>query len=76
MRDGFAADDRGTPDDSLPSMRMELRFETTERGSRVTWVTHFSDLAAMERLADMGMVEGSRSAMGQLDTVVQEVARS
>ena len=33
-----------------------------------------SDLLAMERLVAMGMIEGLRSAMGQLDRVLTEPA--
>jgi uncharacterized protein YndB with AHSA1/START domain len=73
VEDGFAHAD-GTPDDSMPSMRMVFAFEPTATGSRMTSVTHFPSLEAMEQLAKMGMEEGLRSALGQLDGVLAEPA--
>ena len=73
VQDGFAQED-GTPNESLPSMRMAFTFEPTPAGSRVTSVTHFPSVEAMEELVRMGMLEGLRSAMGQLDAVLAEGA--
>lgn len=69
VEDGFS-DDEGNPNDSMPSMRMVFEFEPTETGSRFRSVTHFPSLEAMEQLVQMGMIEGMRSAMGQLDQVL------
>jgi uncharacterized protein YndB with AHSA1/START domain len=71
VEDGFAHDD-GTPNDTMPSMRMVFTFEPTATGSRFTSVTHFPSLEAMQKLVEMGMEEGLRSAMGQLDGVLAE----
>jgi uncharacterized protein YndB with AHSA1/START domain len=73
VEDGFANDD-GTPNDALPSMRMVYTFEPTARGSRFTSVTYFPSLEAMEKLVEMGMEEGLRSALGQLDRVLADLA--
>lgn len=69
IEDGFAAPD-GTPNTSMPTMRMRFNFEATAGGSRFTSVTHFTSLESMEELVKMGMLEGLRSAMGQLDAVL------
>lgn len=69
VEDGFA-DAEGKPDPAMPSMRMKFSFEQTAAGSRVTSVTHFPSVEAMEQLVKMGMLEGLRSAMGQLDAVL------
>lgn len=58
VRDGFATDDDGTPD--TPA-------------SRVTTVTTFNSLEELEKLTAMGMIEGTRAAMGQIDAVLAEV---
>jgi uncharacterized protein YndB with AHSA1/START domain len=71
--DGFAHAD-GRENDALPTMRMVLEFEATSTGSRFTSVTHFPSVAAMEQLAAMGMEEGLRSALGQLDDVLSDLA--
>jgi uncharacterized protein YndB with AHSA1/START domain len=73
LEDGFANED-GTPNDALPSMRMVFDFQPTDTGSRFTSVTHFSSAEAMQQLLEMGMEEGLRSAMGQLDGVLAEPA--
>ncbi len=73
LEDGFANED-GTPNDDMPSMRMVFHFEPTDTGSRFTSVTTFHSLESMQQLLDMGMVEGLRSAMGQLDAVLAEPA--
>ena len=71
--DGFAHDD-GTPNDELPGTRTVFRFESTDAGSRYVAVTHFSDLASMEQLVEMGMLEGVRLAQAQLDDVLADLA--
>lgn len=73
LEDGFA-DEQGRPNDALPSMRMVFTFEPTSSGSRFRSVTYFPSLAAMQQLAEMGMEEGLRSAMGQLDGVLADLA--
>jgi uncharacterized protein YndB with AHSA1/START domain len=69
VEDGFAHED-GRPNEDMPSMRMVFTFESTATGSRLTSVTHFASLEAMERLVEMGMIEGLKSALGQLDGVL------
>jgi uncharacterized protein YndB with AHSA1/START domain len=71
--DGFVDDD-GNENDDLPTSRMRVEFEPTPAGSRFTAVTTFPSLEAMERLAEMGMVEGIRSALAQMDDVVADLA--
>jgi uncharacterized protein YndB with AHSA1/START domain len=71
--DGFAHED-GTPNDDLPGTRSEFRFEATVTGSRYVAVTHFQDLTSMQQLVEMGMVEGAREAMGQIDEVLADLA--
>jgi uncharacterized protein YndB with AHSA1/START domain len=73
VEDGFSHDD-GRPNADMPTMRMVFSFESTSTGSRLTSVTHFASLEAMEQLVQTGMVEGLRSALGQLDAVLAESA--
>lgn len=69
LRDGFANPD-GTPNAEFPETRMEVRFEATDGGSRFVITSWFPSLEAMEAMTQMGMVEGLRSALGQLDGVL------
>jgi len=57
-------------DENMPSS-MKFAFEATPTGSRMTCVTRFSSVRAMEQSIP-GMEEGLRSAMGQLDAVLAE----
>ncbi|HQD21120.1 MAG TPA: SRPBCC family protein, partial [Arachnia sp.] len=71
--DGFA-DDEGNPNTEMPTMRMEFTFEPTDAGSRMTTTTHFASLDELEKLVAMGMVEGMRAAMAQIDDVLADLA--
>ena len=71
VEDGFANED-GSPNEKMPAMRMVFDFEPTSTGSRVTSVTRFPSVEAMQQLVEMGMIEGLKSAMGQLDAVLAE----
>lgn len=73
LEDGFG-DATGVPNGSMPTMNMVFHFESTTIGSRFTSVTIFPTLEAMEQLVQMGMMEGMRSAMGQIDAVLADLA--
>lgn len=57
-------------DQNMPAS-MKFGFETTPTGSRLTIVTQFSSVEAMEQTIP-GMEEGLRAAMPQLDAVLAE----
>jgi uncharacterized protein YndB with AHSA1/START domain len=71
--DGFANED-GSANEQMPNMRMRMSFEATPTGSRLVSVTTFPDLATMEQLVEMGMVEGATAAFGQMDDVLADLA--
>ena len=73
VTDGFAHPD-GTANTDMPSMRMTFVFEEAESGSRVTTTTHFNSVDELDRLISMGMEEGMRQAMGQMDDVIADLA--
>lgn len=73
VQDGFSKED-GSKNEAMPTMRMVYEFEATPEGSRFTNTTRFPSLEAMEQLLEMGMLEGTKSAMGQLDAVLAEPA--
>ena len=66
----FEADDGedNAEDENMPAS-MKFTFETTPAGSRMTCVTQFSSIEAMEQTTP-GMEEGLRAAMPQLDEVL------
>lgn len=74
VEDGFGKED-GTPDESMPTMRMVYTFASLPSGgSTFTSVAYFPSLEAMENLVAMGMVEGMKSALGQLDDVLADLS--
>jgi uncharacterized protein YndB with AHSA1/START domain len=72
VQDGFG-DDKGEPNFSMPTMRMVFRFEDTPAGSRFVSTTTFASVENMETLVKMGMMEGMKSAMSQIDDVVSDL---
>lgn len=73
VRDGFTLDD-GTPNTEMPDMRMVFEFQQTALGSRLTTTSYFDSLESLEQLQAMGMEQGTRSAMAQIDAVVVDLA--
>ncbi len=72
VRDGFTGPD-GQENTEMPSMRMTFSFEDTDDGSRLVTTTHFNSLDELEQLIEMGMEEGMRSAMSQIDDVLADL---
>lgn len=73
------ADAQGNPVDDMPVGTMAMRFEATPEGLRLTCLSTFDSLESMEKQLEMGMLEGLRAAMGQIDLVLEdlsELARS
>lgn len=53
---------------------MDFAFEETTDGSRLSTTAHFDSLEQMQQLLDMGMLEGTREAMAQIDMVLADLA--
>lgn len=69
--DGFSHSD-GSPNTELPTTRMVFDFDSTDSGSRLTTTSHFGSAEQLDQLLDMGMEEGLREAMAQIDDVVAD----
>jgi uncharacterized protein YndB with AHSA1/START domain len=69
--DGFA-DESGEPDDNMPASHAVVTLDPTGTGTRMTTVTTFADTAQMEQVLAMGLEEGTRLAMGQIDGILTE----
>ncbi|MEC5183931.1 uncharacterized protein YndB with AHSA1/START domain [Cryobacterium sp. MP_3.1] len=68
------SDAAGVPNTELPATRVEFAFEETDTGSRLTTTSRFDSLEQMQQLIDMGMLEGTREAMAQIDQVLADLA--
>lgn len=69
LQDGFA-DDTGAPNPDMPTTTM--RVVLTEKGgvTQMVMTSTFPSLEAMEQLISMGVEEGLRAAMGQMDAIL------
>lgn len=69
IQDGFAHPD-GTPDDNLPTGRFEVTF--TERDGVTTMVntSWFANAEELRQMSEMGMEEGMREALSQVDALL------
>ncbi|GAA4680274.1 SRPBCC domain-containing protein [Pseudonocardia yuanmonensis] len=67
--DGFAGED-GEPNPDMPTTHGVVTLEATGSGTRMTTVSTFATLEDLEKLSAMGMEEGMRLAMGQIDAVL------
>jgi uncharacterized protein YndB with AHSA1/START domain len=70
-----AHDGEGNAEDENMPASMKFTFDATPTGSRLTSVTQFSSVEAMEQVAT-GMEEGLRAAMPQLDAMLAERSTS
>ena len=74
FRDGFANAD-GTPNSDMPLNRVEVTIaEIGEGRTRMSVESIYPDAAAMEQILAMGMEEGLRQAVGQIDAILAENA--
>jgi uncharacterized protein YndB with AHSA1/START domain len=74
FRDGFANAD-GTPNTDLPLNDARVTIESIGEGrTRMSIESIFPDAAAMEQLLAMGMEDGLREAVGQIDAILAEDA--
>ncbi len=73
VADSFA-DSKGEPNTDLPTTRMAFAFEAMDGGSRLIVTSRFDSLEQLEQLLDMGMLEGAREAMSQIETVLADLA--
>ncbi len=69
--DGFA-DQEGKPKDDMPTTTMTMEISSSESGSRMELRSSFSSREQMEQMAEMGMEEGLREAVGQMDALLAE----
>ncbi|GAA0964445.1 SRPBCC domain-containing protein [Actinocorallia libanotica] len=67
--DGFA-DEHGEPDESLPTTTMRVRLTEHDGGTRMEMHSVFETHEQMAKLVEMGMAEGIRLSVGQMDALL------
>ncbi len=76
FRDGFANAD-GRPNSDMPMTEAHVTISALGNGrTRMSIESHFPDTAAMEQLLAMGMEQGIREAVGQIDAIIAAVMSS
>jgi uncharacterized protein YndB with AHSA1/START domain len=70
FEDGFASDDSFTPAEEMPVSQSVYRFEAIDNGTRATFTSTYDSAEALQKVLDMGVVEGASSAIDQIDTLV------
>jgi uncharacterized protein YndB with AHSA1/START domain len=67
--DGFANDD-GTPNPEMPTTEVRMQLTEHDGGTRMELRSVFGTREQMEQLAEMGMEEGLKQAVGQMDALL------
>ena len=67
--DGFA-DAEGKPAEDGPTTVIRMRLTTRDGGTRMELLSTFDSLEQMEQLIDMGMAEGMKQSVGQMDALL------
>ncbi|MFF7039906.1 SRPBCC domain-containing protein [Streptomyces massasporeus] len=66
--DGFADD--GKPKDDMPTMSVTVRLSARDGGTRMEMRSLFDSREQMEQMVSMGMEEGLKEAVGQIDALL------
>lgn len=69
ITDGFA-DEEGNPDEQMPVGTFTVDLDEVDGGTRMRVVSAFGSVEDMEKLIEMGMEEGMKQAMGQIDALL------
>ncbi|MET0297656.1 MAG: SRPBCC family protein [Microbacterium sp.] len=67
----YFTDAEGNAVEGMPASRMTFAFDATAGGSRLVTTTYFTSAEALEQLVGMGMVEGLKLSLAQLDHVLE-----
>jgi uncharacterized protein YndB with AHSA1/START domain len=71
IADAFA-DEQGVPDEAMGWTRMAATFEPIATGTRVVFTSTFESPEQLQQMLDMGMEEGLKQAMGQIDELLRQ----
>jgi uncharacterized protein YndB with AHSA1/START domain len=73
LEDAFADAD-GVPNEEMGWTRMAATFTGTDTGTTVVFVSSYESAEQLQQMLDMGMEEGLKLAMGQIDGILAEDA--
>ena len=70
FRDGFAVDESFTPNPEMPESSQVFEFADVDGSTRATFVATYADAESLQKVLDMGAVEGSTQAINQIDDLL------
>jgi uncharacterized protein YndB with AHSA1/START domain len=70
LEDGFATDDSFTPAKDLPVSKNVYAFAAIDGGTRATFTSTYDSAEDLQKVLDMGVIEGASSAIDQIDALV------
>ena len=71
LHDGFALDtDTFEPNTEMPESDSVYAFEATDTGTKAVYTTVYGSAEALQKVLDMGMIEGATAAIAQIDDLL------
>jgi uncharacterized protein YndB with AHSA1/START domain len=70
FRDGFALDETFAPNPGMPESSQTYDFTEVDGGTRATFVSTYADAESLQKVLDMGVVEGASAAINQIDELL------
>lgn len=71
VEDGFA-DEQGEPTGDLGSTTFTVTLEPSGGGTRMSIVSQFESAEQLQAMSEMGMEEGMKQSLGQIDAILAE----
>lgn len=68
--DGFAVDETFEPNPEMPQSAQDYAFTERDSGTRATFVATYASAEDLQKVLDMGAVEGSTLAINQIDELL------
>ena len=73
--DGFADAD-GEPNPDMPESTIRVDLDVLDGGTRMSIATTFPSVEVMDQMIEMGMEDGMKLAVGQIDDILRENANT
>jgi uncharacterized protein YndB with AHSA1/START domain len=67
--DGFANED-GTPNEEMPVINVDVRLSERDDGTRMEMRAAYASREELDKLIEMGMLEGLQQSVGQMDALL------
>jgi uncharacterized protein YndB with AHSA1/START domain len=70
FKDGFAVDETFAANPEMPESSQVFEFTDVDGATRATFVATYADADSLQKVLDMGAVEGSTQAINQIDDLL------